>query len=126
MNNYLCEEEDESKGSSEKNDKVLSTKSIRDRLVNMSSKKTKSKNYIIKGTSLQYNLKDVTDLLQILPKSFNTPIDDFYLKRKRDSLFYRGIFQICHKVIDNYKKLEGKEDLYGAKKTNTNSHNKKK
>ena len=91
----------------------------------MNPKKSKNKNYVIKGTSLQYNLKDVTDLLQILPKSFNTPIDDFYLKRKRASIFDRGIFQICHKVIDNYKKLEGKEDLYGSKKTSTNNHYKK-
>ena len=125
VNNYLCEEEEESKGSSEKNEKILSTKSIRDKLINMNPKKSKNKNYVIKGTSLQYNLKDVTDLLQIIPKSFNTPIDDFYLKRKRASIFDRGIFQICHQVIDNYKKLEGKEDLYGSKKTSTNNHNKK-
>ena len=125
VNNYLCDEE-ESKSSIEKNDKLLSNKSIRDKLINLNPKKTKNKKYVIKGTSLHYNLKDVTDLLQILPKSFNIPIDDFYLKRKRASIFDRGIFQICHKVIDNYKKLEGKEDLYGVKKTNSNSHHKKK
>ena len=36
-----------------------------------------------------------------------------------------GIFKICHNVIDNYKKLEGKGE-YSYKKTNSNSQNKQK
>ena len=81
----------------------------------------KNKKYYIKGTSMHYNLKDVTEVLQMLPKSFKVPIDDFYLRKKRASMFDRGIFKICHKVIDNYKILEGKEDIFQFKKSKSKS-----
>ena len=87
-------------------------------------KPNKNRNFVIKGKSLTYNLKDVTDLLQLLPKSFNGPIDDFYLRKKRASIFDRGIFRICHKVIDNYKKLEGKEGAFTARKSISKNKNK--
>ena len=66
---------------------------------------------------MHYNLNDVTELLQILPESFKVPLDDFYFRKKKASMFDRGIFKICHKVIDNYKILEGKEDIFQFKKS---------
>ena len=86
----------------------------------------KSKNYIIKGTTTHYNSKDILEVLQLLPNSLNNPIDDYYLRKKRASLFDMGIFKICHNVIDNYKKLEGKGELYNYKKTNSNNQNNQK
>ena len=116
VNNYLFDEEDAKSSGTEK--------TVKDKIIkNMKSKKNIK--YVIKGTSKHYNLKDVTDVLQILPNTYSGKIDDFYLKRKRASIFDRGIFKICHKVIDNYKKLEGKEDIFNNKKTSSNSKNKK-
>ena len=76
---------------------------------------------MIKGTSIIYNLKDVLDLLQLLPKSYNGPIDDFYLSQKRASMFDRNLFRICHKVINNYKKLEKKERSFSLRRANSNN-----
>ena len=84
----------------------------------MNSNKNKNKNYVIKGTSIHYNSKDIMEVLDLLPNTLNSPIDEYYLKKKRASLFDMGIFKICHNVIDNYKKLEGKGDTYNYKKPN--------
>ena len=82
-------------------------------------KEKKNKRYSLKGTNIYYDLDDITQLFQKLPASFQVPIDDFYLRRKKASLFDRSIFKICHKVIDNYKELENKEDIFTCKsKTN--------
>ena len=117
VNNYLFDEEDNKSSGTEK--------SVKEKLIN-DIKARKNKKYVIRGTSKHYNLKDVTDVLQILPNSFNGHINEFYLKKKKASIFDRGIFKICHKVIDNYKKLEGKEDFFGYKKSNSNSKSKNK
>jgi hypothetical protein len=112
VNNYLFDEEDVKRAGTEK--------SIKDKLIN-NIKSKKNKKFVIKGTSKHYNLKDVTDVLQILPTSCNGHIDDFYLRKKKASMFDRGIFKICHRVIDNYKKLEGKENIYNHKRYNSHS-----
>ena len=112
VNNYLFDEEDVKRTGTEK--------SIKDKLIN-NIKSKKNKKFVIKGTSKHYNLKDVTDVLQILPTSCNGHIDDFYLRKKKASMFDRGIFKICHRVIDNYKKLEGKENIYNHKRYNSHS-----
>lgn len=122
INNYLFDEDD-TNGPSTERKKLHSNKSVKE-LLNKNS--NKDKNYVIKGTSTHYNTRDILEVLQLLPNSLNNPIDDFYLRKKRASLFDMGIFKICHNVIDNYKKLEGKGELYNYKKTNSNSKNKKK
>ena len=105
VNNYLYDEDTE---------KISVTEIDYD---NKKLKEKKNKKYYIKGTSMHYNLNDVTEVLQMLPKSFKIPIDDFYLRKKKASMFDRGIFKICHKVINNYKILEGKEDIFQYKKS---------
>ena len=117
VNNYLCEEEISKTHNTGRKDKDLSHKNIKEKILNI--KQNKNKNFVIKGTNKTYNLKDVTDLLQLLPESFNGPIDDFYLKKKRASIFDRSIFRICHKVIDNYKKMEVKENSFSTRKSNS-------
>ena len=117
VNNYLCEEEISKTLNTGRKDKDLSHKNIKEKILNI--KQNKNKNFVIKGTNKTYNLKDVTDLLQLLPESFNGPIDDFYLKKKRASIFDRSIFRICHKVIDNYKKMEVKENSFSTRKSNS-------
>ena len=120
VNNYLYDEEDAKSFATEKdNHYILRNKKIKDNFKTLKEKK--NKHFVIKGTSMHYNLKDVTELLQILPDSFKIPIDDFYLRKKKASIFDRSIFKICHKVIDNYKILEGKEDIFGAKKSRSKS-----
>ena len=121
VNNYLFDEDDIKSPSTERK-KLHSNKSVKE-LLNKNS--NKNKNYVIKGTSTHYNTKDILEVLQLLPNSLNNPIDDYYLRKKRASLFDMGIFKICHNVIDNYKKLEGKGE-YSYKKTNSNSQNKQK
>ena len=81
----------------------------------LKTNKNQNKKYRLKGTSIKYDINDITKVFEILPASFQVPIDDFFLKKKRASMFDRGIFQICHKVIDDYKELEGKEDRYKSK-----------
>ena len=116
VNNYLFEEEEEGKSEG-------TEKSVKDKLMN-NIKSKKNKKFVIKGTSKHYNLKDVTDVLQILPTSFNGHIDGFYLRKKKASIFDRRIFKICHRVIDNYKKLEGKDDIFNYKKSHSQNKNK--
>ena len=65
----------------------------------------------MKGKNNQYDLKDITNLLQM----FQNPIDEHYLRKRNASLFDKSIFRICHKVIDNYKELENKEDIFSFK-----------
>ena len=115
INNYLFEEEDTKNSPIKNKRQSFHSKGVKEKLKNIKDKK--NKNYVIKGTSMSYNLNDVIELLQILPPSFKVPIDDFYFRKKKASMFDRGIFKICHKVIDNYKILEGKEDIFQFKKS---------
>ena len=119
INNYLYEDED-TKSSGTETGRINSLhKRINNKNKNLKDKKNKK--YVIKGTSINYNLQDVFDIVGILPKSFKLPITDFYLRKKKASMFDRGIFKICHKVIDNYKILEGKEDIFQFKKLRSKS-----
>ena len=61
---------------------------------------------------LNYDLNDINELIQSLPISLQVPIDDLYMRQKKASLFDRSIFKICHRLIDNYKELENKEDIF--------------
>ena len=40
-----------------------------------------------------------------------------FISRKKALIFDKRIFRIYHNVIDNYNKLERKEDLFCSKKT---------
>ena len=119
INNYLFDEDDEKSCATEIDKRPKIRKTMKDNLINI--KERKNKKFVIKGTSMHYNLKDIDEVLQILPKSFKVPIDDFYLRKKKASMFDRGIFKICHKVINNYKILEGKEDIFQYKKSRSKS-----
>ena len=112
INNYLYDEDDGKNSVTETEVREIDIHKVNDK---------KNKKYYIKGTSMHYNLNDVTEVLQILPTSFKVPIDDFYLRKKKASMFDRGIFKICHKVINNYKILEGKEDIFHSKKSKSRS-----
>ena len=114
VNNYLFDEDDDN-NSNEIERMPLTNIGIKEKINSL--KKQSNKDYVIKGTSMRYNLKDVTELLQILPHSFKVPLNDFYLRKKKASMFNRDIFKICHKVIDNYKILEGKEDIFQNKRS---------
>ena len=132
INNYLF---DDDKNAAYEIERIpLNNKIIREKIKR--KEENKNKHYVVKGTSLHYDLNDVTELLQMFPKSFKIPLDKFYLRKKKTSMFNRDIFKICHKVIDNYKILEGKEDIFHFKKSKSkpkynvnlknNSSNKKK
>ena len=132
INNYLF---DVDKNAAYEIERIpLNNKIIREKIKR--KEENKNKHYVVKGTSLHYDLNDVTELLQMFPKSFKIPLDKFYLRKKKTSMFNRDIFKICHKVIDNYKILEGKEDIFHFKKSKSkpkynvnlknNSSNKKK
>jgi hypothetical protein len=112
INNYLYDEDDGKNSVTETEVREIDIHKVNDK---------KNKKYYIKGTSMHYNLNDVTEVLQILPTSFKVPIDDFYLRKKKASMFDRGIFKICHKVINNYKIVEGKEDIFHSKKSKSRS-----
>ena len=125
INNYLFDEDEEiynildnSINNSDKKEinKVYSlipmSKEVKKRL---RTNRAKNKKYKLKGTSIRYDLNDISEVFEILPASFQIPIDDYFLKRKRASMFDRGIFQICHKVLDDYQELAGKEDRLKSK-----------
>ena len=74
-----------------------------------------NKKLLSKNSKINYDLDDKNEFIKISPSSFQIPIDDFYLRKKKASLFDRSIFRICHRVIDNYKELEDKEDIFTFK-----------
>ena len=103
INNYLFED-DEDKSKFERNSSyniIPISKGVKEKL--RSLKTMKNKKFKIKGTNTHYDINDINELFKLLPASFQMPIDDFYLRKKKASLFDRSIFKICHKVIDNYK-----------------------
>jgi hypothetical protein len=120
INNYLCEDDDENKSKTEKTRtyNIITNKGIKEKL--KAIKTMKNKKFHLKGTNTNYDLNYVNELFKILPPSFQIPIDDFYLKKKKASLFDRSIFKICHKVIDNYKELENKEEIFSFKSKSRN------
>ena len=65
--------------------------------------------------------KEVLELLNTLPTSFKKPID-YFITKKRTLFLNSGIFKACHKAIDNYKELEGKEKIF-SKKISRNKSN---
>ena len=124
INNNLFEDDDnKSKNSRNKLYNIVPiSKGIKEKLKLINNGKNKI--FKLKGTNTQYDLNDITELFQILPASFQNPIDEFYLRKKKASLFDRSIFKICHKVIDNYKELEHKEDIFSKKKIKSKSKSK--
>ena len=82
LNNYLFEEEDVKNIGAEIN--------VKDKIIKRISSKN-NKKFVIKGTSKQYNLQDVTEVLQILQSSFNVHIDDFYLRKKEHKYLIKFI-----------------------------------
>ena len=119
INNYLFEEDD-IKGYLSESERIPLKNDVIKEKIKIIKDKT-NKNYTIKGTNQHYNLKDIVELLLILPKSFKAPLDDFYFRKKKASMFDRSMFKICHKVIDNYKILERKEDIFHIKKSRSKS-----
>ena len=115
INNYLFED-NSIKSRIERNSSyniIPLSKGVKEKLKSL--KTMKNKKFKIKGTNTQYDINDINELLKILPAFFQMPIDNFYLKKKKASLFDRSIFKICHKVIDNYKELESKEDIFSLR-----------
>ena len=97
----------------DEDNKYKLNKQVKEKVKSIKERKNKKNN--LKGTNSNYDLNDINELFQILPPSFQVPIDDFYLRKKKASLFDRNFFKICHKVIDNYKELENKEDIFTFK-----------
>ena len=119
INNYLVQDEEDNKSKTDRHNKVVPmNKSIKEKMKYI--KGGKNKKFNLKGTNTIYDLDDINELLQKLPSSFQIPINEFYLKRKKASQFNRSIFKICHKVIDNYKELENKEDIFSFKSKSRN------
>ena len=120
INNNMFDEEEENRSKTER--KIISSnivpmkKGIKEKLKHF--KGLNNKKYSVKGTNTNYDLKEIKELWQLLPASFQNPIDEFYLRKKKASLFDRSIFKICHKVIDNYKEMEHKEDMFSFKPKN--------
>ena len=119
INNYLSEE-DSNLNRSEKKIKLnhkLDLVPISQELKEKLKSNQKNKKFKIKNSSTNYDLNDVNEVFKKLPSYFQIPIDDFYLRKKKASLFDRSIFKICHKVIDSYKELEDKEDIFTFKRS---------
>ena len=123
INNNLFEDDDNKSKSSKNKLYNISpiSRGIKEKLKFINGK---NKIFKLKGTNTQYDLNDITEIFQILPASFQNPIDEFYLRKKKASLFDRSIFKICHKVIDNYKELEHKEDIFSKKRFKSKSKSK--
>jgi len=118
VNNYLYENEENriNKTSSPKSIKRINniipiTKEVKEKI----KKEKRNRKFKTKKSMLNYDLNDINELIQSLPTSLQVPIDDLYLRQKKASLFDRSIFKICHRVIDNYKELENKEDIFSLK-----------
>ena len=119
INNYLYENEENSKlrkSTSPKSNKKLNniiplTKEVKEKI----KKEKRNRKFKTKKSMLNYDLNDINELIQSLRTSLKVPIDDLYLRQKKASLFDRSIFKICHRLIDNYKELENKEDIFTLK-----------
>ena len=124
INNYLYENEENSKlrkSTSPKSNKKLNniiplTKEVKEKI----KKEKRNRKFKTKKSMLNYDLNDINELIRSLPTSIQVPIDDLYLRQKKASLFDRSIFKICHRVIDNYKELENKEDIFSFKSKSRN------
>ena len=119
INNYLVQDSEDNKSKTDRKHKIIPmNKSIKEK--SNTIKKKDKKKYNLKGTNTHYDLDDINELFQKLPSSFKIPVDEFYLRKKKASLFDRSIFKICHRVIDNYKELENKEDIFSFKSKSRN------
>ena len=58
--------------------------------------------------------EELKNVINLLPNNLEGSLD-WYLRKKKASMFDRSIFKICHDVIDNYKKLEAKEERSKSK-----------
>ena len=118
INNYLYENEEIKikRSTSPKSNKNLNniipiTKKVKEKI----KKENKNRKFKTKKSMLNYDLNDINELIQSLYTSIQVPLDDLYLRQKKASLFDRSIFKICHKLIDNYKEMENKEDIFTLK-----------
>ena len=118
INNYLYENEEIKikRSTSPKSNKNLNniipiTKKVKEKI----KKENKNRKFKTKKSMLNYDLNDINELIKLLYTSIQVPLDDLYLRQKKASLFDRSIFKICHKLIDNYKEMENKEDIFTLK-----------
>ena len=118
INNYLYENEEIKikRSTSPKSNKNLNniipiTKKVKEKI----KKENKNRKFKTKKSMLNYDLNDINELIKSLYTSIQVPLDDLYLRQKKASLFDRSIFKICHKLIDNYKEMENKEDIFTLK-----------
>ena len=117
INNYLFEDNKiKTEKCIKKNIKIYNliqnTNEIKELIKSMKERKNQTKS---KNTSTNNDGNDIEKLFQLLPPSFKILVDNVYLKKKKASLFDRSIFKICHNILDDYKELETKEDIFTLK-----------
>lgn len=117
INNYLFED---NKIKTERNNKsnskifnlIPNTKEIKEIIKSIKKRKNQIKS---KNPLTNNDTNDIEKLFQLLPPSFKILVDNVYIKKKKASLFDRSIFKICHNILDDYKELENKEDIFTVK-----------
>ena len=77
-----------------------------------SIKGQKNKIYNTSKPPIKYDLNDLNQIFKKCSFSFQVPIDDIFLKNKKTSLLDKSIFKVCQNILDNYKELEDKEDIF--------------
>jgi hypothetical protein len=117
INNYLFEDNKiKTEKCIKKNIKIYNliqnTNEIKELIKSMKERKNQAKS---KNSSTNNDANDIEKLFQLLPASFKILVDNVYLKKKKASLFDRSIFKICHNILDDYKELETKEDIFTLK-----------
>ena len=91
---------------------IQNTDEIKEIIKSMKERKNTAKS---KNSTSNNDENDIEKLFQLLPPSFKVLVDNVYLKKKKASLFDRSIFKICHNILDDYKELENKEDIFTFK-----------
>ena len=117
INNYLFEDNKiKNERCIKKNIKIYNliqnTNEIKEIIKSMKERKNQVKS---KNSPNNNDTNDIEKLFQLLPPSFKILVDNVYLKKKKASLFDRSIFKICHNILDDYKELETKEDIFTLK-----------
>jgi hypothetical protein len=117
INNYLFEDNKiKNEKCIKKNIKIYNliqnTNEIKEIIKSMKERKNQAKS---KNSQNNNDANDIEKLFQLLPPSFKILVDNVYLKKKKASLFDRSIFKICHNILDDYKELETKEDIFTLK-----------
>ena len=119
INNHLFENENdknktEKKSQSKSNYNIYNiipiTNNTKESMTSI--KEQKNKKFSSKKPPLKYDLNDLYQLFKKFSFSFQVPIDDLFLKNKKSSLLDNSIFKVCQNILDNYKELENKEDIF--------------